>query len=79
MPRAARQPNIKLHLLDPSQTRESPAESPDMLDFIFSKFAYAVTICTNQNLSREQWIGVSVVVLGAGLMAMRGFGSRTKY
>ncbi|MFM2093188.1 MAG: hypothetical protein RIS70_312 [Planctomycetota bacterium] len=50
-----------------------------MLDFIFSKFAYAVTICTNQNLSREQWIGVSVIVLGAGFMAMRGFGSRTKY
>lgn len=50
-----------------------------MLDKIYVKFSYAVTLFTSQDLSREQWIGVSVVVLGLGFVMMRGFGSRTKY
>ena len=31
------------------------------------------------NLDRQHWIVISVVVLGVGLVCLRGFGSRNNY
>jgi hypothetical protein len=31
------------------------------------------------HLDRQHWIIISVLVLGVGLICMRGFGSRTNY
>jgi len=31
------------------------------------------------SLDRQHWVLLSVVVLGVGLVCMRGFGSRTNY
>jgi len=31
------------------------------------------------SLDREHWVLLSVVVLGVGLVCLRGFGSRTNY
>jgi hypothetical protein len=50
-----------------------------MLNTVYNKFMYCISLVTSQNLSREHWIAVSVVVLGMGLYFMRGFGSRKNY
>jgi hypothetical protein len=41
----------------------------------------AVNLITNYagQLDRQQWLVVSILVLGLGLLTMRGFGSRSNY
>jgi hypothetical protein len=41
---------------------------------------YLELLTRNANsLERQHWILISVVVLGVGLVCLRGFGSRTNY
>lgn len=50
-----------------------------IFDLMMAKIGQGMNYVIRQNLSREQWIAVSVVMLVMGLFFMRGFGSRTNY
>jgi hypothetical protein len=45
------------------------------------KFWHYVDVVTRSaaHLDRTQWVILSVVVLGVGILCMRGFGSRNNY
>ncbi len=50
-----------------------------MFSTVIAKLSDCMNFVIRQNFSREQWIGISVVMLCLGLFFMRGFGSRTSY
>jgi hypothetical protein len=38
-----------------------------------------IVTCYAGQLDRQQWVVISFLVLGLGLLTMRGFGSRSNY
>jgi hypothetical protein len=48
-----------------------------MLDTVW-RYLDRLTSYTSQ-LDRQHWLILSVIVLGIGMLCMRGFGSRTNY
>lgn len=48
-----------------------------MLDFVWN-YVELVTRYAGQ-LERNHWVILSVIVLGAGMVCMRGFGSRNSF
>ena len=43
-----------------------------------SRFLNVLTLYAGQ-LDRQQWVVISFLVLGLGLLTLRGFGSRSNY